>query len=397
MHSPNPPPEKIDMLPTSGTDEYVDIRQNRALSRRSFILTGTGWTAAGLIGLGQDAKSESAAKASLSSDVQEKLERADMIRRGMMEPLEEDFKKLAGQYVMALEKLKLAFQSVGKLEAILAVDSEIAAVAPGVTIQEESILPEIAKLQRTYSAQVSRIVPQYREMLVRAETEFSIKLEELVRLLTLSGRADEAGKILKFQLESTRRTKIFKEMASKRTNHLILNDEALCRIIEIPLNDGKPLVRFNTKIERRINEVSEEIVSFKEAISSKTSPEINSILEFDIPPGFAFLSVIGGGAFSGYIWSQLIIYELQIDTKPIAKFTSQGVHWIRIVRIPSNAKSLSLIIRKNHIGDTPDAFWAWPRLHTGFGSVLEETGWPASILKLYRESNSSNKLESKSD
>jgi hypothetical protein len=376
-HRPN------SFVPTAISGAGRDRTVTGLTNRRKFGLIIAGSAGAVLTGIGK-AQAEPRQFPPVQPDVMEKLNTADAERRKTLAELDQRLKTLADQYSNALEKLKPTFQQEARLDAILAVNAEIEQTSAGIVPQTESAIAEISRLQRIYTSQVSQIGSRYSEALIKAEVTHSEKLQELISVLTLAGRAQEAVAVGNLKTESDRRTALFKDMARNRSSYLPLHDDLLCRIVESPENDGKVMLQLKNEVTRQIKRGEKEKIAFKEAIYVPASQRKESIVEFDVPPGFRFLSVIGvGKGDEEYVWGRRAQFEITADGELLSKFASDGEHWLKIIRLPINTKKIRLQLRKNTHDNNHHSHWAWPRLHTGFDNVGKNTGWPPKINALY--------------
>lgn len=345
-----------------------------------------GWLGGSLVGGVARAEGLRGAIVFADSGAKSEVEAVDAARRALVGKLTEPMGKLAVQYKQALENLKPKFQSEGRLGEILAIDQEIARVSPGVTVQEESANVDVARLQRIYRNQLANQSSRLGEAMVKAEEKYRDDLVKISADLVRAGLTADAVSATALKDESVRRIQLYKNMVSKRENHLAISDAALGRVIEARKNDDKFLMEFGRATETLAHAKDLKNMEIREGIAVPAQPGYPTKLEFDLPPGFRFLSIIGVGSFVSFGPSRQTQYAVEVDGVELGKFFSDAQHWLKIFLLPEKAKVLRLVSN----WETPHnqaTYWAWPRLHTGLAQVSEATGWPPVLQEMYQKQN----------
>lgn len=313
------------------------------------------------------------------------VDAADQGRRAELMAFIEPLATLAAQFTKALEGLKPKLQAGGKLEELVELERELGRVTPGLTVQQESRLAEIARLQGIYASQLDHRATRLRQAILKSEEGYRGTLEALALDLVRKGKTADAGVVSGLRDESARRVALMKAMVGKGIDHIDLCDEALGRVVESPTNDGRTKLAFGRSFEVQAGIDDPKMIMIKEAIFMPAHFQKISIVEYDIPPGFRMLSFMGVAAFGGQWYFRLANYEVQVNGKKLAAFTSDAVHWPKIIVLPEDARTLRFISHRINNADLDHTYFAWPRLHTGLSRVAEHAGWPSAVHAIYQK------------
>jgi hypothetical protein len=299
----------------NAANDPVDPISMRATSRRVFVTGALAWGMAPLwTGRSQEAPFLETVEFNEAS-VKRSVEDADQKRRADVAESFKALEALAEKFTNALKGLRPTLQNRGVLEDLDELDRELADVTTGVTVQQDSQLPEIKKLQDIYAREIDKAAPNLRESIRKAEDVYHRTLDEIVEELIRNGNTADARVVTALKKESARRIELLKTMVDRRQDHINLCDEVLGRVIESPINDGRNEVAFGRSVDRPVSKDNQkDKITFKEAIYTPTKFEGKiSIVEYDIPPGFTKLSFVGVGAFSEHIWARVTTYRIEVD------------------------------------------------------------------------------------